>query len=78
MVLSSTLEKKDLPIKYCGFSTCFRKEAGSYGKDAWGTFRVHQFEKIEQFVLCPPDKSWEIMEEMLQVRCVLIHFFKMF
>lgn len=40
------LVEKDLPIKYAGYSTCFRKEAGSHGKDAWGVFRVHQFEKV--------------------------------
>lgn len=40
------LQDKDLPIKYAGYSTCFRKEAGSHGKDAWGIFRVHQFEKV--------------------------------
>jgi len=65
--LGQNIFEKDLPIKYTGFSTCFRKEAGSYGKDAWGTFRVHQFEKIEQFVLCHPDKSWEMQESMIQI-----------
>jgi len=40
------MNDKDLPIKYAGYSTCFRKEAGSHGKDAWGIFRVHQFEKV--------------------------------
>ena len=56
-----------LPIKYAGTSTCFRKEAGAHGRDTWGIYRVHQFEKIEQFVLCHPDKSWEMHEEMLNV-----------
>ena len=55
------------PIKYAGSSTCFRKEAGAHGRDTWGIFRVHQFEKIEQFVLCHPSKSWELHEEMLAV-----------
>ncbi|OTA61152.1 serine-tRNA ligase [Hypoxylon sp. EC38] len=55
---------KDLPIKYAGFSTCYRREAGSHGRDAWGIFRVHQFEKVEQFVLTNPEKSWEMFEEM--------------
>lgn len=54
-----------LPIKYCGYSTCFRKEAGSHGRDAWGVFRVHQFEKVEQFVLCNPDNSWDHFDEMM-------------
>ncbi|ORY86850.1 hypothetical protein BCR37DRAFT_376121 [Protomyces lactucae-debilis] len=54
-----------LPIKYAGFSSCYRREAGSHGKDAWGIFRVHTFEKIEQFVLTAPDKSWEMFDEMI-------------
>ncbi|KAF7538550.1 hypothetical protein G7Z17_g12610 [Cylindrodendrum hubeiense] len=54
-----------LPIKYCGYSTCFRKEAGSHGRDAWGVFRVHQFEKVEQFVLCNPDDSWDHFDAMI-------------
>ena len=49
----------DCPLRYAGISTCFRKEAGSHGKDAWGIFRIHQFEKIEQFVLIDPESSWE-------------------
>lgn len=55
---------KELPIKYAGFSTCYRREAGSHGRDAWGIFRVHQFEKVEQFVLTDPEKSWEMFDEM--------------
>lgn len=58
---------KDLPIKYAGFSTCYRKEAGSHGRDAWGIFRVHQFEKVEQFVITDPEKSWEAMDDMIAV-----------
>mmetsp|Transcript_14680 Transcript_14680/g.31958 ORF Transcript_14680/g.31958 Transcript_14680/m.31958 type:complete len:456 (-) Transcript_14680:582-1949(-) len=60
-------EKGELPIKYVGYSTCFRKEVGSHGRDTLGIFRIHQFEKIEQFVICSPEgnQSWEIMEEML-------------
>lgn len=61
------MDKKDLPIRYCGTSTNFRKEAGSHGKDTWGIFRVHQFEKVEQFVLTAPDKSWEEHEFLLSV-----------
>ena len=55
-----------MPIKYAGYSTCFRKEAGAHGKDTWGIFRVHQFEKIEQFVLTAPEKSWEMFNEMIE------------
>ncbi|CAK7266051.1 Cytosolic seryl-tRNA synthetase [Sporothrix epigloea] len=59
------LQANEMPLKYAGFSTCFRREAGSHGKDAWGTFRVHQFEKVEQFVLCDPEKSWEHFDAMI-------------
>ncbi|KAG9523274.1 serine-tRNA ligase, partial [Aureobasidium melanogenum] len=59
------LQDKDLPIRYAGYSTCFRKEAGSHGKDAWGIFRVHQFEKIEQFIFCKPEESWEHFDRMI-------------
>jgi len=63
--VEKTIEPKSLPLKYGGYSTCFRKEAGSHGKDVQGIFRVHQFEKVEQFVLTAPDKSWEMHEELL-------------
>ncbi|CAG8946270.1 unnamed protein product [Penicillium salamii] len=62
---SEWLQDKELPIKYAGYSTCYRKEAGSHGKDAWGIFRVHQFEKIEQFVLTKPEDSWQAFEDMM-------------
>ncbi|KAJ5263737.1 Serine--tRNA ligase cytoplasmic [Penicillium angulare] len=62
---SEWLQDSDLPIKYAGYSTCYRKEAGSHGKDAWGIFRVHQFEKIEQFVLTKPEDSWQAFEDMM-------------
>jgi len=65
--MNTAIAPKQLPIKYVGYSTCFRKEAGSHGKDVWGIFRIHQFEKIEQFVLCAPDRSWEMHEEMIRV-----------
>lgn len=64
---NEVLTKDELPINFGGFSTCFRKEAGAHGKDTWGIFRIHQFEKIEQFVLCAPDKSWEEFERMIGV-----------
>ncbi|KAF7762190.1 hypothetical protein Agabi119p4_8783 [Agaricus bisporus var. burnettii] len=54
-----------LPLKYAGISTCFRKEAGSAGRDMWGIFRVHQFEKVEQFVITDPEKSWEMFDAMI-------------
>lgn len=58
--------KEQLPLRYAGYSTCFRKEAGSHGRDTWGIFRVHQFEKVEQFCVTDPSKSWEMFEEMIQ------------
>ncbi|CAI4335821.1 AEG_G0009210.mRNA.1.CDS.1 [Saccharomyces cerevisiae] len=57
--------QEQLPIHYVGYSSCFRREAGSHGKDAWGVFRVHAFEKIEQFVITEPEKSWEEFEKMI-------------
>lgn len=59
------LDEDNLPIKYTGISTCFRKEAGSHGKDTKGIFRIHQFEKVEQYVYCKPEDSWNMQEEML-------------
>jgi len=53
------ISEKNLPIKLCGISTCFRKEAGTHGKDDKGIFRVHQFNKIEQIVYTTPEKSYE-------------------
>lgn len=61
------LHDNQLPIKYCGLSTCFRKEAGAHGKDIQGIFRVHQFEKIEQFCLTTPENSWNLFEEMIAI-----------
>ena len=60
------LDEKDLPLKYTGFSTNFRKEAGAHGKDTWGIFRVHQFDKVEQFVICKPEESWDMHEYMIK------------
>ncbi len=57
MHAEQTLEAKDLPIRYAGFSTCFRREAGSYGKDTRGIFRVHQFDKVEMVSFSPPEQA---------------------
>ncbi|KAG0620060.1 hypothetical protein M758_4G186000 [Ceratodon purpureus] len=64
----SWMDPKTLPIKYAGYSTCFRKEAGSHGRDTLGIFRVHQFEKVEQFCITSPndEDSWEVLEEMMK------------
>jgi len=61
------IEGKLLPMKYAGISPCFRKEAGAHGKDQKGIFRVHQFEKVEQFVFCKPEESWNEHERMIQI-----------
>lgn len=61
------LDIKDLPLRFAGNSTCFRKEAGAHGKDTWGIFRIHQFEKIEQFVITDPESSWQEHENMIKV-----------
>ena len=61
------LEGKDLPLRYAGVSPCFRKEAGAHGRDQKGIFRVHQFDKIEQFVFSRPEDSWKEHEKMLAI-----------
>ncbi len=55
----SILERDELPLRYAGFSTCFRREAGTYGKDTRGIFRVHQFDKVEMFSFVPEERSWD-------------------
>ena len=61
------IEGKEIPMKYAGISPCFRKEAGAHGRDQKGIFRVHQFDKIEQFVFSKPENSWKEHEKMLAV-----------
>ena len=56
---------KDLPLRYAGISPCFRREAGSHGKDTKGIFRVHQFEKVEQFIFCREEDSWRYYDELI-------------
>ncbi|XP_076911093.1 serine--tRNA ligase-like [Bidens hawaiensis] len=62
------IHPNELPLRYAGYSSCFRKEAGSHGRDTLGIFRVHQFEKVEQFCLTKPtgNDSWEMHEEMIK------------
>lgn len=59
------LKENELPVKMTGYTPCFRREAGSYGKDVRGLNRVHQFDKVELVQLVHPDKSYEVLEEML-------------
>lgn len=60
------LEGTNIPLRYASVSPCFRKEAGAHGKDQKGIFRVHQFEKIEQFIFCRPEESWDEHEKMIK------------
>ena len=66
MYMDEVLRAEDLPLKFAGFSTNFRKEAGAHGKDTRGIFRTHQFNKVEQFVFCKPEDSWKIHEELIR------------
>lgn len=66
------LDSDDLPIRYAGFSTCFRREAGTYGKDTAGIFRVHQFDKVEMFVFINPEDSQEEHDRLLEVEESLV------
>jgi len=61
------IDAADLPLRYAGFSSCFRREAGTYGKDTRGIFRVHQFDKVEMFIWSDPAKSWEEHELLLEI-----------
>jgi seryl-tRNA synthetase len=64
MFIDKVLEKKDLPIRLVGMSSCFRREVGTHGKYSKGLFRMHQFNKIEQFIFCLPQDSWKLHEEL--------------
>jgi len=67
MHLDEILEPEALPLRYAGFSTCFRREAGTYGKDTRGIFRVHQFDKVEMFTFVRPEDSWDEHERLLAI-----------
>lgn len=62
--MDEILDEKDLPIYFAGYSPCFRKEAGTYGKHTRGLFRVHQFNKLEMYVFCLPEQSQAVHEEI--------------
>jgi len=64
MFMNEVFLKADLPVKLVGVSPCFRKEVGTHGKYTKGLFRMHQFNKVEQFVFCHPEDSWKIHEEL--------------
>jgi seryl-tRNA synthetase len=61
------LNKNELPLKYCAHNECFRKETGRHGKDTSGIFRIHQFDKFEQFVVCNPDDSDMELQKLLDI-----------
>ena len=65
--MNEIINEKDLPLKYAGLSACFRKEAGAAGKHTRGLFRVHQFNKLEMYIFCLPEKSKEMHEEILSI-----------
>ena len=64
MFADHVFNENDLPLKLCGVSAAFRKEVGAHGKYTKGLFRMHQFNKIEQFVFCTPEESWKVLEEL--------------
>lgn len=64
--LDEILQPQELPKKYAGFSTNFRQEAGKHGQETRGIWRVHQFEKVEQYIFCEPEESWDRHEELLE------------
>ncbi len=70
------LKEDELPLKYCGFTNCFRREAGSYGKDTKGFLRVHQFNKVELINFCTPETSYDEMEKMLLDACAILEGLK--
>ncbi|MFM8999786.1 MAG: serine--tRNA ligase [Actinomycetota bacterium] len=65
--MGEIIDEAELPLRYAGFSTCFRREAGSYGKDLGGMFRVHQFDKVEMFAFTRPEDSWEEHDRLVAI-----------
>lgn len=65
--MGEIIDEADLPQRYAGYSTCFRREAGSYGKDLGGMFRVHQFDKVEMFSFTRPEDSWDEHEFLVRI-----------
>ncbi|MBU0670557.1 serine--tRNA ligase, partial [Patescibacteria group bacterium] len=77
MHMDEILDEKNLPLKYAGYSPCFRREAGSYGKDTKGILRVHQFDKVEMFVFSKPEESNQIHEQLLAIEEKLVQGLKL-
>jgi seryl-tRNA synthetase len=72
MHMEEKLGADELPLRYAGYSTCFRREAGAAGKDTRGMFRVHQFDKVEMFVFCLPEESQDEHERLLAIEEELV------
>jgi seryl-tRNA synthetase len=70
--MDEILHAEGLPLRYAAYSTCFRREAGAAGKDTRGMFRVHQFDKVEMFVFCRPEESWDEHERLLAIEEELV------
>jgi seryl-tRNA synthetase len=70
--MEEILDAETLPLRYAAYSTCFRREAGAAGKDTHGMFRVHQFDKVEMFVFCRPEESWDEHERLLAIEEALV------
>ena len=66
MLMNETYDERQLPLRFAGLSPCFRKELGSHSIDTRGLFRVHHFNKVEQFIFCKPEDSWKFHEELLK------------
>lgn len=66
------LKSEDLPLRYCAYTPCFRREAGSYGKDTKGFLRVHQFNKVELINFCVPETSYRELQKMLNDACAIL------
>ncbi len=65
--MGEIVDESQLPLRYAGYSTCFRREAGTYGKDMGGMFRVHQFDKVEMFAFATPETSWDEHEHLVSI-----------
>jgi seryl-tRNA synthetase len=74
--MDEILEEDRLPLRLAGVSWCFRREAGSYGRDVRGLYRVHQFDKVEMFSFCHPDRSWEEHEHLLSIEEAILQGLK--
>ena len=70
--MGEILDEGQLPMRYAGYSSCFRREAGTYGKDMGGMFRVHQFDKVEMFSFVTPETSWDEHEYLVSVEEAII------